>query len=100
MLVEVTTVDSLVTSLKTSSYRNSQDIKMKSQRLHLWYLHITYFTALVVESLSEDDDIVAGPQKMSLKCPVRAIFKGNPHRFYSLISQTSLLCRPVELCAH
>lgn len=27
----------------------------------------------VLQSITEDDDIVAGPQKMSLKCPVRNI---------------------------
>ncbi|KAF8230622.1 hypothetical protein L208DRAFT_1362781 [Tricholoma matsutake] len=53
MLVEVTSIDTLVSDLKVSSYRSSQDIRKK-----------------MVESLSEDDDIVAGPQKMSLKCPL------------------------------
>jgi len=71
MLVEVTTVDSLVSDLKTSSHRCSQDIKKKSQQLHLSSHTFTYPMVIVVESLSEDDDIVAGPQKMSLKCPVR-----------------------------
>ena len=28
----------------------------------------------VLQSVPDDDDIVAGPQKMSLKCPVRNIF--------------------------
>ena len=27
--------------------------------------------SLVLESMNDDDDIQAGPQKMSLKCPVR-----------------------------
>jgi len=53
MLVETAAVSTLVSNLKVSSYRSGQDIKMK-----------------MVESLSEDDDIVAGPQKMSLKCPL------------------------------
>ncbi|KAJ3563440.1 hypothetical protein NP233_g8938 [Leucocoprinus birnbaumii] len=53
MLVEYTGVDELVEKLKTSSYRQSDDIKQK-----------------MAESVSVDDDIVAGPSKMSLKCPL------------------------------
>ncbi|KAF5355712.1 hypothetical protein D9756_003722 [Leucocoprinus leucothites] len=53
MLVEYTGVDQLVEKLKSSSYRKSEDIKQK-----------------MAESVNPDDDIVAGPSKMSLKCPL------------------------------
>ena|ERR1700722_8652237 len=43
---------------------------------------------LVVKLQDEDDDIVAGPQKMSLKCPVREL-KHDLYRAYT---------HAVELC--
>ncbi|TRM60207.1 PINIT domain-containing protein [Schizophyllum amplum] len=53
MLVETTGVDSLVANLKKTGYRSSATIQaqMRSQML-------------------EDDDIIAGASKMSLKCPL------------------------------
>ncbi|KIJ68507.1 hypothetical protein HYDPIDRAFT_146698 [Hydnomerulius pinastri MD-312] len=53
LLVEVTTVAQLVDRLKKGKYRSSEDILAK-----------------MVTQTSDDDDIVAGPQKMSLKCPL------------------------------
>lgn len=53
MLVEVTSVDELVERLKKGKFVSKWDILSKMQR-----------------ELLEDDDIVAGQQKMSLKCPL------------------------------
>jgi E3 SUMO-protein ligase PIAS1 len=52
-LVEVTTVAQLVDRLKKGKLRSSEDILAKMAKLS-----------------NDDDDIVAGPQKMSLKCPL------------------------------
>ncbi|KAJ7225563.1 PINIT domain-containing protein [Mycena pura] len=52
-LVEVVAVDSLVQELKKTGYKSSLDIRRE-----------------MVSSMTVDDDIVAGPQKMSLKCPL------------------------------
>jgi E3 SUMO-protein ligase PIAS1 len=70
MLVETTPVDHLVSTLKSASYRSSQDIRQKSECISDTIYSETYTVFVVIESLSEDDDIIAGPQKMSLKCPV------------------------------
>ncbi|KAI0348571.1 hypothetical protein BDW22DRAFT_1424727 [Trametopsis cervina] len=53
MLVEVTTVEQLIDRLKKGKFRSSADILAK-----------------MVQAASEDDDIIAGHQKMSLKCPL------------------------------
>ncbi|KAI0698443.1 PINIT domain-containing protein [Cerioporus squamosus] len=53
MLVEVTTVDQLVERLRKGKYRRREDI-----------------LADMNKSASEDEDIIAGHQKMSLKCPL------------------------------
>ncbi|KAF9457450.1 PINIT domain-containing protein [Collybia nuda] len=63
MLVEITTVDRLVSTLKSGSYRNCQDIRQKSYNLSF-----------------HDDDIIAGPQKMSLKCPLSFMRINTPCR--------------------
>lgn len=34
---------------------------------------------LVIQAMSDDDDIIAGPQKMSLKCPVSVILPSWTH---------------------
>ncbi|TFK41216.1 PINIT domain-containing protein [Crucibulum laeve] len=92
MLVEVTDVDQLVVKLKSTSYRSSQDIKRK-----------------MVESLGDDDDIIAGPQKMSLKCPLSFMRVNTPCRsskcvhsqcfdatsWYSMMEQTTTWLCPV-----
>lgn len=70
--MEVTSVEQLVEKLKKGKYKSSNDIVEKSQGHMLFILVViwaNFFT--VVTSVSDDDDIVAGPQKMSLKCPVR-----------------------------
>ncbi|OBZ79736.1 E3 SUMO-protein ligase pli1 [Grifola frondosa] len=53
MLVEVTTVDQLVDRLKKGKYKPGSEILAK-----------------MAKTASADDDIVAGHQKMSLKCPL------------------------------
>ncbi|KAL1681508.1 PINIT domain-containing protein [Schizophyllum commune] len=63
MLVEATTVNTLVDTLKKTGYRSSATIQqqMKAQ-------------------MSDDDDIVAGASKMSLKCPLSFMRVGTPSR--------------------
>ncbi|RDB28615.1 E3 SUMO-protein ligase pli1 [Hypsizygus marmoreus] len=63
MLVEATTVDRLVSNLKATKQKSSLDIRRS-----------------MVASLSEDDDIIAGPQKMSLKCPLSFMRINTPCR--------------------
>ncbi|KAH7916427.1 PINIT domain-containing protein, partial [Hygrophoropsis aurantiaca] len=63
MLVEVTTVAQLVERLKKGKYRSSDEI-----------------AANMAKALAVDDDIVAGPQKMSLKCPLSFIRIRSPCR--------------------
>ncbi|EEB89793.1 hypothetical protein MPER_12075 [Moniliophthora perniciosa FA553] len=53
MMVEVTTVDYLVNDLKRTKFKSGDEIRRQLQA-----------------SVQEDEDIVAGPQKMSLKCPL------------------------------
>ncbi|EJD04077.1 uncharacterized protein FOMMEDRAFT_155211 [Fomitiporia mediterranea MF3/22] len=52
-LVEVSTVDELVDRLRKGKFRSSEEIK-----------------AQMAKSAVEDDDIVVGKQKMTLKCPL------------------------------
>ncbi|KAJ6621690.1 PINIT domain-containing protein [Mycena sp. CBHHK59/15] len=54
-LVETVSVDSLVQELKKTGYKSSSDIRRE-----------------MISSMTVDEDIVAGPQKMSLKCPFHA----------------------------
>ncbi|KAK7694737.1 hypothetical protein QCA50_001925 [Cerrena zonata] len=53
MLVEVTTVDQLIARLRKGKYKSNTEILAKMQ-----------------QHVDEEDDIVAGHQKMSLKCPL------------------------------
>ncbi|KAJ2920234.1 hypothetical protein MD484_g146, partial [Candolleomyces efflorescens] len=53
MLVQATSVDKLVENLQANHRRSNYEIKQK-----------------MLESMNDDDDIQAGPQKMSLKCPL------------------------------
>ncbi|KAI0735084.1 PINIT domain-containing protein [Earliella scabrosa] len=52
-LVEVTTVDQLIDRLRKGKYKQREDILAEMNK-----------------SVSDDDDIIAGHQKMSLKCPL------------------------------
>lgn len=92
MLVEATTVEQLVDKLKKGKYRNREDI-----------------VAQMNKTSSEDDDIVAGSQKMSLKCPLsfmrvktpcRSILCPHPQCFdatswFSCMEQTTTWLCPV-----
>lgn len=69
-LVEVTTVVQLVDRLKKGKYRSSQDVLAKSGLLYLFFCLSCLSLVIVFKPSSDDDEIVAGPQKMSLKCPV------------------------------
>ncbi|KAF8632558.1 hypothetical protein AX15_001768 [Amanita polypyramis BW_CC] len=62
MVVEVTTVQEVVDDLKTR-YRSSDEIRQQ-----------------MLQSVTDDDDIVAGPQKMSLKCPLSFVRIETPAR--------------------
>jgi len=62
MLVEATSVEELVKDLKTR-YKSSEEIHRQ-----------------MLQSITEDDDIVAGPQKMSLKCPLSFVRIAAPTR--------------------
>lgn len=69
MLVECTSVHNLVDKLKVSSYRKSEEIKQKSMS-QANRCDACPDCCVVADSVNFDDDIVAGPSKMSLKCPV------------------------------
>lgn len=71
MLVEVTSVDQLIERLRKGKYKSKDDILTQSA----WFSHSSCRSGVkspreVNKAASEDDDIVAGHQKMSLKCPV------------------------------
>ncbi|CAK5280202.1 unnamed protein product, partial [Mycena citricolor] len=91
-LVKTRTVESLIVDLKKTSYKSSEEIRREMQA-----------------GVSEDDDIVAGPQKMSLKCPLSYARVSTPCRsskcphpqcfdaamWYSVMEQTSTWLCPV-----
>ncbi|EAU93180.2 hypothetical protein CC1G_10548 [Coprinopsis cinerea okayama7 len=94
MLVETKTVDSLVENLKANCRRSSLEVRQK-----------------MLESLNDDDDIQAGPQKMSLKCPLSFMRVNTPCRsskcvhpqcfdaaswFYMMEQTTTYLCPTCE----
>ena len=83
MLVEVTTVEQLIDRLRKGKYRSSSDVLAKSMSVTIPLNLKLIVVYLVVQSAAEDDDIVAGSQKMSLKCPVRYLISF--HKMYSLI---------------
>ncbi|EIM92535.1 uncharacterized protein STEHIDRAFT_136385 [Stereum hirsutum FP-91666 SS1] len=92
MLVKVTSVDQLITTLKATKRKTSEEILAKMRA-----------------SVSDDDDIVAGPVKMSVKCPLsymristpcRAIQCVHPQCFdalswYSVNEQTTTWSCPI-----
>ncbi|OAX44238.1 hypothetical protein K503DRAFT_846682 [Rhizopogon vinicolor AM-OR11-026] len=63
MLVETTTVEQLVDKLKKGKFRDREDI-----------------VAQMIKTSNEDDDIIAGSQKMSLKCPLSFLRVKTPCR--------------------
>ncbi|KDR84933.1 hypothetical protein GALMADRAFT_149463 [Galerina marginata CBS 339.88] len=63
MLVEATTIDALVTNLRGQHLWTAQDVRQR-----------------MIQAMSEDDDIIAGPQRMSLKCPLTFVRITTPCR--------------------
>ncbi|KZT30596.1 hypothetical protein NEOLEDRAFT_1126188 [Neolentinus lepideus HHB14362 ss-1] len=92
MLVETTTVEQLVDRLQKGKYRSREDVLAKMK-----------------QAGSEDDDIVAGAQKMSLKCPLSYMRIQTPTRsavcvhsqcfdatsWFSMMEQTTTWLCPV-----
>jgi len=92
MLVEVASVDQLVERLMQNKYRTQEEIMDQLSKV-----------------ASQDDDIVAGPQRMSLKCPLsfmrvnspcRSILCVHPQCFdatswFSMMEQTTTWLCPV-----
>ncbi|KAJ7596981.1 PINIT domain-containing protein [Mycena floridula] len=92
MLVESTSVARLVNGLKETNFKTYAEIQQKMR-----------------DSILDDDDIVAGPQKMSLKCPLSFMRVGTPCRsskcvhpqcfdatsWYSVMEQTTTWLCPV-----
>jgi len=71
MLVEAIKIDKLVVNLRTQHQRSANEIRQKSQfDLSSYLARSLTHLPVVKQSMIEDDDIVAGPQKMSLRCPV------------------------------
>ncbi|TCD69924.1 SUMO ligase siz1 [Steccherinum ochraceum] len=68
MLVEVTTVDQLIDRLKKGKYKSTAEVLTKMK-----------------EPLSEEDDIVVGHQKMSLKCPLSYMRIATPCRSWACV---------------
>lgn len=72
MLVEVTSVDQLIDRLRKGKFRSREEVLADSALL-LTVDKCSDIELLreVNKAVSDDDDIIAGHQKMSLKCPVR-----------------------------
>ncbi|KAF7347874.1 MIZ zinc finger protein [Mycena venus] len=91
-LVETVNVETLVQELRKTGYKSGHDIRRE-----------------MISSMSLDDDIVAGPQKMSLKCPLSYMRVNTPCRsrkcthsqcfdatsWYSVMEQTTTWLCPV-----
>ncbi|KAJ7357317.1 PINIT domain-containing protein [Mycena albidolilacea] len=91
-LVETVKVETLVEELKQTGYKSSHDIRRD-----------------MISSMTVDEDIVAGPQKMSLKCPLSYMRVNTPCRsrkcthsqcfdatsWYSVMEQTTTWLCPV-----
>jgi hypothetical protein len=68
-LIEVTTVQEVVSKLKAGKQRSKADVLQSSELCcNCFKMFLTYM--LVKRAALIDTDIEAGPQKMSLKCPV------------------------------
>ncbi|KAI0082296.1 hypothetical protein K474DRAFT_1703299 [Panus rudis PR-1116 ss-1] len=92
MLVEVTTVEQLIDRLRKGKYKSNTEILAKMK-----------------QNVEEEDDIVAGHQKMSLKCPLSYMRITTPCRswhcvhpqcfdafsFFSVMEQTTTWMCPV-----
>ncbi|CAL1695654.1 unnamed protein product [Somion occarium] len=68
MLVEVTTVDQLIDRLRKGKYKSNTEILAKMRR-----------------QVDEEDEIVAGHQKMSLKCPLSYMRITTPCRSWQCV---------------
>ncbi|KAJ7244748.1 PINIT domain-containing protein [Mycena haematopus] len=91
-LVETMKVETLVQELKKTGYKSCHDIRRD-----------------MISSMTVDEDIVAGPQKMSLKCPLSYMRVNTPCRsrkcthsqcfdatsWYSVMEQTTTWLCPV-----
>jgi len=73
LLVAVTTIENLVVNLRAQHQRSANEVRQKSKSSwsDIWHTRLTHAPA-VQQSMIDDDDIIAGPQKMSLRCPVSA----------------------------
>ena len=80
MLVEVTTVEQLVDRLKKGKFVSANEVTTKSKHLAL-FISMALNISLVFQSATDDDDIIAGHQKMTLKCPVCYIKKSQRPKF-------------------
>ncbi|EJD55078.1 hypothetical protein AURDEDRAFT_109553 [Auricularia subglabra TFB-10046 SS5] len=91
-LVETYSVDSVIDKMRKGKYRSKEEVMSK-----------------MVQTQDEDDDIVAGPQKMSLKCPLSYVRISVPSRsikcvhpqcfdansWFSMMEQTTTWLCPV-----
>ena len=72
-LVEVSSVDQLVERLKKGKFRTLEEVKTLSKYVGIWFATAYWHYAQIVNAKAggdDDDEIIAGKQKMSLKCPV------------------------------
>jgi E3 SUMO-protein ligase PIAS1 len=83
MLVRVTTVEQLIEKVKKGKFRSREDILAQSTCSTFRRECIVLTPAGKQAIKVEDDDIVAGPQKTSLKCPVSI---PTPHAVVTLIA--------------
>ena len=65
-------MDELVERLRKGKFRTFEEVRLQSSSTHYFVLEgdIDIFSTIVNSSGIEDDDIIAGKQKMTLKCPV------------------------------
>jgi E3 SUMO-protein ligase PIAS1 len=73
MLVQVTTVNQLIERVKKGKFRSREDVLAQrtctSFFFHVVFPHVQWIPGAQAAK-DEDEDIVSGPQKTTLKCPV------------------------------
>ena len=107
--MRVTTVDQLVNKLRSAKLRPAEMVKVSRTSCIPFFIALALFSFLVFKSLAHDDDIVAGAQTMSLKCPLSYMRLATPCRsqhcahaqcfdatsWYSMMEQTTTYLCPV-----